>query len=300
MEENKPIHNPEDAKPPNNEEQLNTPSTIEPIVSAAETSEIINHPSEIKDMEVHHHAHESHHKKNWKSYFWEFLMLFLAVFSGFLAEYQLEHVIENQREKQYMQSFVYDLQNDTSNLNAGFPLKDERIRAIDSVFQFFELYPNINSIPGNVFRQIRRTVWDRHYRRNTTTIDQLKNAGGLRLIRKQSIRDAIAAYDLKWLRAEFSREMYITYQNKEKDLISRLVNAKDLVFQYRVKIKTFNNSDLSDTSIRVSIYPEYLNAFLNTLADQKISTGQDKRAYLEIEQSAERLITLIKKEYHFK
>jgi hypothetical protein len=89
MEENKPIHNEEEVKPPNNpqdavhEQQLNTPSTDEPITPAAETSNIINQPSDIKNMEVHHHTHASHGKKNWKSYFWEFLMLFLAVFCGF-------------------------------------------------------------------------------------------------------------------------------------------------------------------------------------------------------------------------
>jgi hypothetical protein len=66
----------------------------------------------------------------------EFLMLFLAVFCGFLAEYQLEHKIEKDKEKQYMQSFIYDLQNDTATLNTGFSLKDQRIRAIDSVFLF--------------------------------------------------------------------------------------------------------------------------------------------------------------------
>ena len=46
--------------------QLNTPSSDELIVPATETSEIINPTSEIKDMEVHHHAHDPgapHHKK---------------------------------------------------------------------------------------------------------------------------------------------------------------------------------------------------------------------------------------------
>ena len=73
----------EEIKPLSNDEQLNTSSTDETITPAAETPEIINPTSEIKDMEVHHHAHPTHGKKNWKSYFWEFLMLFLAVFCGF-------------------------------------------------------------------------------------------------------------------------------------------------------------------------------------------------------------------------
>ena len=251
-----------------------------------------------ENMEVHHHTHSTHGKKTWKDYFWEFLMLFLAVFCGFLAEYQLEHVIERQREKQYMQSFIYDLQNDTANLNYGFPLKDQRINAIDSVFLFFEEHPDVIKIPGKVYRQMRRTLWDRHYRRNSTTIDQLKNAGGMRLIQKKNIADSIAAYDLQWVRAEFWREAYITNQEKGKGFVEKIINANDLLPEYR------NNStgkslaaEITD-SLTIRISPASLNEYLNFLNWQKTTTIQDKQGYQAIEQSAERLIDLIKKEYH--
>ena len=73
MEENKPINSPDDATPPNNEQQLNTPSTDKPIVTTAETTTEVEQPStpNLKplnpDMEVHHHAHDPaapHHQKN--------------------------------------------------------------------------------------------------------------------------------------------------------------------------------------------------------------------------------------------
>ena len=247
-------------------------------------------------MEVHHHAHHEG-KKNWKSYFWEFLMLFLAVFCGFLAEYQLEHVIEHQREKQYMQSLIYDLQNDTTNLNAGFPLKDQRLLAVDSVFLFFEANPNAKIIPGAVLRHMRRSLWDRHYRRNSTTFDQLKNAGGLRLIRKRDVRDSIAAYDLQWQRAEFWREGYVTLQEKGKDLVQKIIKANDLLIKYRMQSGFISNRNVVD-SLSVHINSEHLNEFLNFSADQKITTSQDKSGYQAIEKTAERLIVLIKNEYH--
>jgi hypothetical protein len=131
MEENKPIHNEEDKSPPSTDDspqqepQLNTPSTDELIAEAEQPSTLNPQPSTLEDMEVHHHAHDPaapHHKKNWKSYFWEFLMLFLAVFCGFLAEYQLEHVIENNREKQYIISMIKELEADTAQIN--YTLKD--------------------------------------------------------------------------------------------------------------------------------------------------------------------------------
>lgn len=255
-------------------------------------------------MEVHHHSHpasgETHtSRKKWTHYFWEFLMLFLAVFCGFLAEYQLEHMIERQREKQYMQSFIYDLQNDTLNLNEGFPRKDGRIMAIDSLLSFFKSYPGAKTVPGYVIRQMRRSVWDRHYRRNSASMDQLKNAGGLRLLRKRNVADSIAAYDLQWQRAEFWREGYTILQEKAKDMLHKILPAGELLFLYEKPAGYSSHLYLIDT-IRFRINTEHLNEFLNFIADQKLTTTQDKAGYKAIEQSAERLMGLIKKEYHFK
>ena len=160
-------------------------------------------------------------------------MLFLAVFCGFMAENIREHRIEHKREKQYMASLIADLENDTMNLLSGFSIKEERISAIDSVFLFFENNPDVSSINGIVHRQILRTNWDRLYRRNTTTIDQLKYAGGMRLIRKKNVADSIAAYDLQWIRADFWKEAYVNQQEKEKTSISQLMEASDLLEAYR-------------------------------------------------------------------
>ena len=225
-------------------------------------------------------------------------MLFLAVFCGFLAEYQLEHIIENQREKKYMQSFIYDLENDTLNLKDGFPRKEERINAIDSLFLFFQSYPDAEIVSGSIVRQMRRTLFDRHYRRNSVTIDQLKNAGGLRLIRRKSVADSIAAYDLQWQRAEFWREGYITLQEKGKDLLHKILPADKMLFIY-LKGGNFQDWKLID-NIQVKLNKAHLNEFLNFMGNQKTYTKQDKEAYEQIEQSAERLIVLIKNEYKLK
>jgi len=248
-------------------------------------------------MEVHGHTHTP--RKKWTHYFWEFLMLFLAVFCGFLAENQREHMIEHKREKQYMRSLVSDLENDTANLLAGFSFKDERIAAIDSVFLFFEKNPSVSVINGALHRQILRTNWDRLYRRNTTTIDQLKFAGGMRLIRKKNVADSIAAYDLKWIRAEFWKEAYVNQQEKQKTSISQLMEASDLLEAYRTNPDPLHMPKLNESKT-IRINRPYLNQLLNELTLQKIITSQDVEAFRVLETSAENLIALIKKEYHLK
>ncbi|MBK9569943.1 MAG: hypothetical protein IPO53_08480 [Chitinophagaceae bacterium] len=121
-------------------------------------------------MEVHAHSHTP--RKKWTHYFWEFLMLFLAVFCGFLAEYQLEHKIEKDRERQYMKSMLTDLMADTAHLKEGFPRKEERIAAIDSLFDYFSIHRDKNIIPAYVHNLMRRSSWDRAYDRNNITITQ--------------------------------------------------------------------------------------------------------------------------------
>jgi hypothetical protein len=269
-----------------------------PEDSHAPKQETSNQKQATVNMETHaHHLRHAPGKKFWH-YFYEFLMLFLAVFCGFLAEYQLEHVIEHSREKQYMQSFLYDLANDTANLNYGFPRKDERLKAIDSVFLFFEMNPHAEKIPGAVYRQIQRTGWDRTYKRNSTTIDQLRNAGGMRLIRKKMVADSIAAYDLQWQRAEYWREGYARYQERGREYFVNICDAQKLLTAFRKNPAGLPlPPDVTD-SLTVSINRTMLNDYLNFLFIQKTATAQDKRGYQVLGKSAERLIELIKKEYH--
>jgi hypothetical protein len=259
----------------------------------------IGNQLQTENMETHHPHHVTH-KKKWGEYFLEFFMLFLAVFLGFVAENWRENIVEHEKEKQYMQSFVSDLQNDTANLNAGFPLKEQRLKSIDSVFLFFKANPDVKIIPGTVYRYMARSNWDRHYRRNSTTIDQLKNAGGLRLVRKKNVADSIAALDLQWTRMEFYREAYITMQNMGRSMLEKIFNANDLLQKY-IDNSTGNSMPQAMTdSLKIRINIQYLNEYLNFLNHQKTNTLQDERNYKNLEQSAERLIALIKKEYHLK
>src|SRR5678809_1778202 len=136
-------------------------------------------------MEVHAHTHTE--RKKWTHYFWEFLMLFLAVFCGFLTENFREGQVEHHREKEYMASLLSDLSADTATLTNGIPLKLRRIDAIDSVFIFFNEHPGAKTISGQLFRTIRRTNFDARFIRNVITINQLKNAGGMRLVRNKPV-----------------------------------------------------------------------------------------------------------------
>jgi len=247
-------------------------------------------------MEVHHHTH---HPKKWKEYLTEFLMLFLAVTLGFLAENMREHQIEKERERQYMESFVVDLESDVNNIIEGMPRKDGRLQAIDTLFKYFKENPDVNSLPAIIVKKMKRAAWDRTYIRNTTTINQLKNSGGLRLIRNRKVADSIAYYDWRWSRLEYYRETYISNQKEFYHLEEQIVEARDLI-PFWVNNDSLSNESSSPDTGTIRIRREHLNEYLNLLARQYIFTKLDRDNYMKTANQSSSLIKLIKKEYNLK
>ena len=147
-------------------------------------------------MDVHHHSHSE--RKKWTHYLWEFLMLFLAVFCGFLAEYKLEHIVEHNREKEYMQSMAEDLQQDTTEMSRVLKFvnleKDELYSLLDQLESYSSSHVlDVKKLYQRHFAGLAANVATFSQR----TLSQLKNAGGLRLIRIKSVADSISIYDSK-------------------------------------------------------------------------------------------------------
>src|SRR6476659_7660879 len=144
-------------------------------------------------MEVHRHSSSP---KKWTHYLWEFLMLFLAVFCGFLAENFREDQVEHKREKEYIKSFVEDLKQDTAQLKKILTSLNDKISFKDSLLK--ELAdPGVfkSSTRAFYFFQLSRHFPDFIY--TDRTIQQLKNSGGMRLLRNKAVAASIVDYDSK-------------------------------------------------------------------------------------------------------
>jgi len=145
-------------------------------------------------MEVHAHTHTPRSK--WTHYFWEFLMLFLAVFCGFLAEYQLEHKIERDREKQFMQTMTEDLKSDSTSLNRLIRLRKSRIRELDTLFHIIASDEYLKN-GRKVYELYELPYWDiLRFFPSDRTMQQLKNGGNMRLIRKKNVSNTLMKYDI--------------------------------------------------------------------------------------------------------
>ena len=247
-------------------------------------------------MEVHQHSHTA--RKKWTNYVWEFLMLFLAVFCGFLAENQREHFIEHQREKQFIRSLIRDLEADTVNLNELIRNRTIREGRMDSLIYllnsdsaiFFtnDIYFLANTIP-------RVTIFQ--FTPNDGTIQQLKNAGALRLIRNRAVTDSIIKYDAN-VRA-LGR-----FDDQEQAIINIHREVAPRVF-IGIELGKFSDADnipvrLAHSPGLVSGYENFLNEFNYRLLSVKNVNKGYRREARKLLRQATNLILTLKREYHMK
>ena len=243
-------------------------------------------------MEVHTHTHTP--RKKWTHYFWEFLMLFLAVFCGFLAEYQLEHKIENNREKQYMQSMLEDLQKDTTEINIITGICKIVVNRLDTATAIL-LSRNFNDSTIQLLYRINLS-----YLRNTNvsltdrTSSQLKNAGGMRLIRNAEVADLLLnywrQYEILKDRTNTTEELKVKAREKSYSIFSHLYYSNDTVSSLPI---------LQQNAILMTKDPYILTEFSNRLSHIRNSINNIYIFFLNRQlEAAEKLMTLIRKEYH--
>jgi hypothetical protein len=243
-------------------------------------------------MEVHAHTHTP--RKKWTHYLWEFIMLFLAVFCGFLAEYQLEHLIENQREKQYIQNLLDDLQEDTLSLNVDINEYRNHLNRNDTLLRLLTS-PDIKKNTSELYYFGRRASRSVRLAIHDATIQQMKNSGGFRLIRKAKVSKAIMEY--------YNRMVFIQYlqsiefneadeYRKQATEIFHPVIFNDIVMTDNTVIRPPGNPPLLTYDSRILMK---LAGMVSYIRNTKLGLA---KAETEMKAAAIDLMQLIKIEYH--
>jgi len=153
-----------------------------------------NHPLPTEKMEVHHHPQLEHKPKPWKEYLLEGFMIFLAVFMGFIAENIREGYGDRAREGEYIHSIVEDIKSDTAQSTKVLIRLNKTQSRLDTLLNVLaseEIITNSNA----AYRLWGQTLGFADFISNDRTIQQLKNNGGLRLIRNKAVSDSIMQYD---------------------------------------------------------------------------------------------------------
>ena len=239
-------------------------------------------------MEVHQHTHTE--RKKFTHYLWEFLMLFLAVFCGFLAENFREHQVEKERGKQYIVSFYEDLRSDTNSFNNYIQYYEEKMTVLKNADWCYDslaqqknrVSPCLAELMDAASGFVDMITEDR-------TLIQLKNAGGLRLLRKEDA-DSILSYDrLVRIYTKGETTGYQEAQYKLRDIIASLTNYAFL--KSPREVKSFPLLYKND--------PEAINRFFVLLRGYSVASSYNLKNLKYLKQKAVSLIEYFKTEYHF-
>lgn len=227
-------------------------------------------------MEVHHH---SQHPKNWKEYLSEFFMLFLAVFAGFLAESYLDYRTERHKEHDYLVSLVSDLKIDTADISRKEGNMMDVINCGDKISTVFYIDNWSEKYEDSIY------LWS-EYMFDTEitlqyadgTINQLKNAGGFRLIKSPKITETI--------------KQYMKGQDRIKDqeagmniMMQQFLTVRDNIMYARVYDIY---GDVLDGKVNIKVQNEKLNA-IKAKTGSKFLTN-DHREFIKYSNNAVHLI----------
>jgi hypothetical protein len=162
---------------------------------------------------------------------------------------------------------------------------------------FFNEHPDANRISGKLFRTLRRTNYDLRFTRSAITINQLKNAGGMRLIRNKHVTDSISSYDQRCEAISLYYDFYTTNGQIGNRHFEKLYNAHDLLPLYIANTHPGIVANIPD-SLNIRINTEGLSEHLNFMMQEKAYARQEIDRYNDLKNRAIRLMELIKKEYH--
>jgi len=221
-------------------------------------------------------------------------MLFLAVTLGFFVENQREHFIEHRREVQYVHSYIEDLHSDVNQIDSMIARCRQRIIMSDSLTMILN-EPQPSADGANLYYYARLLTLNFPFFSNDRTIQQLKNGGDLRLIKKQAVSNAMMDYDLK---VRFLQNI----AQREEDYVREYVKWLEAVCDPRV----FNNMLVPGFGFKkASGNPKLIKndqvtilQFIGKLHFLKSANSFLMLNYQKSRETAQHTLDIIKSEYH--
>ena len=190
--------------------------------------ETIADPVKPLNSKVSEVKEQLHLKKSWRDYLFEFTVPFLAVTAAFLLNAERESYVDRQLEKEYVNSMIEDLELDTAYMNTRKKFIQITIHRLDTLIKYLQnpdpktIYKIYNSSSGFLYA-------GPVFRANDRTLQQLKNTGGLRLIRNKNISDKIVIYDRKIIENIMFQEVAIeNARNNCKDVFGEILKVEVL------------------------------------------------------------------------
>jgi hypothetical protein len=248
-------------------------------------------------MEIQHHPKHSKKPRNIKEYLFEFLIIFIAITGSYFAENLREHFVDKHIEKEYMVSMLQDLKADTTSIGNIVQRNNEQLKGLDSLLHVMEDKLVGSKINQFYYFDLRYTLSYNGFNPSNRTISQLKNTGGLRLIKNGAVSDAIVNYDQasnaiinqsELLENQFTK--VIDQQTEIIDLLAirKLHPGSSILYILQQKehpaLLTTSKKTIHAYYFNITMFKGVINSYINKLSQMKTQSSS--------------FIQLIQKEYN--
>ena len=191
-----------------------------------------------------------------------------------------------------------DVKADITQLNSIIEKRDEKMQRLDSLTLLINL-PNFEVYGRDIYFNAIHTgrLVDIKFTANDGTLLQLKNSGGLRLIRNRAVVDSIAHYDVSVRNLDELGEQEMQMVHEYRTIAKRVFNS--LVFD---KMMDGNNIShrLADNPALLAFNKQDLAELNFSVYSIKVVVKGMRRDSRKLLQQATNLLATINKEYHLK
>src|SRR5688500_2230655 len=235
-------------------------------------------------------------RKKFGAYLLEGLMLFIAVTLGFLAENLRENIGNREKEREYVSSLITNLKQDTIIMKNAIQENKRKIAGLDSLISLSDEKLTDSKTRQLLYKYSWYISYYSTFMSNDATMMQLKNSGGLQLIKHGHVSDSVAFYD------QVVRNIYAAEGPYGKALYDAQ-DAAEQVLAFRVfrdstyfRSGIFTNKELP----LLTTDPHQFEIFFNKILSERgwtenyVKNLQAKLPY------AVRLIELLEEEYELK
>ena len=250
-------------------------------------------------MEVHHHPDVE--KKGFKEYFLEFLMIFLAVTMGFIAENIREYFGEKQHAKVFAGNLYNELKNDTSSLN--WLIAENKLTA-EKLDTFCFLVKEKNKLlitSGMLYYYGAAATTAVYFSPHNATYEEMKSSGNLRIM-GNDIANKLSEYDNDNMILGKEYDLDKAEVGKIEDLHFKIFDGYNLekILPMSFDYKSSRDSIFKIKNLFITTNRELMNEYTGKLEFEATIYRHQIKDFLEpIKNSAEDLLDLLRKKYHF-
>ncbi|MFZ6025755.1 MAG: hypothetical protein ACOYVG_15030 [Bacteroidota bacterium] len=208
-----------------------------------------------------------------------------------LAEWQLEHTIEHSREKEFIKSMIEDAQIDTANINRVLKQNRKLLLYIDTLTKVCYNYEPAEKNDFNIYRLYREVASVTEAIKPTErTLTQLKNSGGMRLIRKKVVADILILYD------GFGKDV-VTQRAILDGLTMDNISSSYELFNFKF-YNPGSYQGISQNPVLLTHNKEKIIQFANRIVTYGAGTFVFCQQLEKMNKEAVKLIEALRKEYH--